>query len=196
MSNPAQQRLISHRATALAAALAAIALSTVPAKAYPIDCAILLCLAGGFPASSECMAAKAEMIRRVTPWPIEPPLQLWRCPMGSPFSGPSGSGPQILPPEVVAVRDGIEIYHIIYGQRRHDGTTEVSDRSRLGRYDGSGAFTWVQTRMREAPDWVFSASGMPRNAVLVELGSVRLWRGLLLRWRDHQGNFSEEWIRY
>lgn len=56
-----------------------------PAAAYQIDCAILLCLAGGFPASEPCARAKAEMIRRITPWPIEPPLQIWRCPMKSAF---------------------------------------------------------------------------------------------------------------
>ena len=54
-----------------------------PAGAYPIDCAILLCLAGGWPSSTECAAARAEFIRRITPWPIEPPLQIWRCPMGA-----------------------------------------------------------------------------------------------------------------
>jgi len=55
----------------------------VPARAqtYPIDCAILLCLAGGWPASVPCARARAEFIRRVTPWPVEPPLQIWRCPM-------------------------------------------------------------------------------------------------------------------
>ncbi|WP_306587830.1 hypothetical protein [Gemmobacter fulvus] len=49
--------------------------------AYPVDCAILLCLAGGWPASAECAHARAVFIRRITPWPIEPPLQIWRCPM-------------------------------------------------------------------------------------------------------------------
>lgn len=57
-----------------------------PAAAYPIDCAILLCLAGGWPGSAECTAARAEFIRRITPWPIEPPLQIWRCPMNASFS--------------------------------------------------------------------------------------------------------------
>ena len=56
--------------------------SARPAQAYPIDCAILLCLAGGFPTSAVCSAAEAEFIRRITPWPIEPPLQIWNCPMG------------------------------------------------------------------------------------------------------------------
>lgn len=61
-----------------------IGLSTAmvaPAAAYPVDCAIMLCLAGGWPASAECAHARAVFIRRITPWPIEPPLQIWNCPM-------------------------------------------------------------------------------------------------------------------
>ena len=68
----------------LAAALAALGLAVpapVSAQSYPIDCAILLCLAGGWPASVPCTRARAEFVRRITPWPVEPPLQIWRCPM-------------------------------------------------------------------------------------------------------------------
>lgn len=75
-------------------ALAALALAantfaaTGPAKAqsYQIDCAILLCLSGGWPASVPCARARAEFIRRITPWPLEPPLQIWRCPMGAGYT--------------------------------------------------------------------------------------------------------------
>ena len=66
------------------ALLLGVGLSTAtvtPAMAYPVDCAILLCLAGGWPASAECAHARAVFIRRITPWPIEPPLQIWNCPM-------------------------------------------------------------------------------------------------------------------
>ncbi|MEY1557995.1 hypothetical protein AB3Y40_20390 [Yoonia sp. R2331] len=57
----------------------------MPARAqtYPIDCAILLCLSGGWPASAPCARARDEFIRRITPWPVEPPLQIWRCPLGA-----------------------------------------------------------------------------------------------------------------
>lgn len=55
------------------------------AQTYQIDCAILLCLSGGWPASVPCASARAEFIRRITPWPIEPPLQIWRCPMGATY---------------------------------------------------------------------------------------------------------------
>jgi hypothetical protein len=70
--------------------------TTQPAQAYPVDCAILLCLAGGWPASAECTHARAVFIRRITPWPIEPPLQIWRCPMGVSYNAPGTSiAPQV-----------------------------------------------------------------------------------------------------
>ena len=67
------------------------------AQTYPIDCAILLCLSGGWPASVPCARARAEFIRRITPWPIEPPLQIWRCPMGASYHPGTDhfSGPRI-----------------------------------------------------------------------------------------------------
>ncbi|SFQ68618.1 hypothetical protein SAMN05421853_12126 [Roseivivax halotolerans] len=77
------------RTTALAAAVAASSFVAIPeqarAQSYQIDCAILLCLSGGWPASVPCTRARAEFIRRITPWPVEPPLQIWRCPMGVSF---------------------------------------------------------------------------------------------------------------
>lgn len=82
------------RETALAAALAlpGLVASSRPTMAYPIDCAILLCIAGGWPSSAPCAAAWGEFIRRITPFPIEPPLQIWRCPMGVSFDAePQGS---------------------------------------------------------------------------------------------------------
>jgi hypothetical protein len=81
------------------AAFLALALTgpTVPTQAraqtYQIDCAILLCLSGGWPASTPCARARDEFIRRITPWPVEPPLQIWRCPMGASYDGPARSRP-------------------------------------------------------------------------------------------------------
>lgn len=44
------------------------------ARAYDIDCAIMLCMAGGFPPSAVCTRAYRTMIRRITPWPSLPPF--------------------------------------------------------------------------------------------------------------------------
>ena len=79
--------------TALGVALAAILPGTASAQSYQVDCAILLCLAGGWPASAPCAHARAVFIQRITPWPIEPPLQIWRCPMGVAFDGPEPHSP-------------------------------------------------------------------------------------------------------
>ena len=59
--------------------------SKTSAQTYPIDCAILLCLSAGWPESAPCRQARAVFIRRITPWPVEPPLQIWRCPMGGSY---------------------------------------------------------------------------------------------------------------
>ena len=76
---------------ALGALTTLIGPSRAAAQTYQIDCAILLCLSGGWPASTPCARARAEFIRRITPWPVEPPLQIWRCPMGAGFSKPDTS---------------------------------------------------------------------------------------------------------
>lgn len=71
---------------ALTAATFTAAPQRAAAQSYQIDCAILLCLSGGWPASVPCTRARAEFIRRITPWPVEPPLQIWRCPMGAAYT--------------------------------------------------------------------------------------------------------------
>lgn len=62
------------RRRTVTAALALLAFGSVapaPAVAYQVDCAILLCLSGGWPASAPCAHARAVFIQRITPWPIE-----------------------------------------------------------------------------------------------------------------------------
>ena len=77
------------RTTATVAVATIASFAAMPERAaaqtYQIDCAILLCLSGGWPSSVPCARARAEFIRRITPWPVEPPLQIWRCPMGASF---------------------------------------------------------------------------------------------------------------
>ena len=69
------------RSLAVGFVTSALVSIATPAAAYPVDCAILLCLAGGWPASVECAHARAVFIARITPWPVELPLQIWNCPM-------------------------------------------------------------------------------------------------------------------
>ena len=81
------RRLLS-TAAIIAIGLTPLAAKPAAAQGYQIDCAILLCLAGGWPASVPCARARAEFIRRITPWPVEPPLQIWRCPMRAALETP------------------------------------------------------------------------------------------------------------
>ena len=60
----------------LSAFFGVLAMFSTPqkAQAYDIDCAIMLCMAGGFPPSAVCARAYRTMIRRITPWPSRPPF--------------------------------------------------------------------------------------------------------------------------
>ena len=49
-------------------------LNAKSSRAYDIDCAIMLCMAGGFPPSAVCANAYRVMIRRILPWPSRPPF--------------------------------------------------------------------------------------------------------------------------
>lgn len=217
-------RLRRTTATTLCAALWALA--PVPAaQAYPIDCAILLCMAGGFPASAECSAAKAEVIRRITPWPVEPPLQLWRCPMGiSPdvaaLAGitPPQLGPDGLTPEVRAYRDAMEIYHIRYRRFRDSqgGDILTEDSTQAGTYGRTGDFSWRRASFEQGPEWLAEAVGGKRvdlricvrdsdSGCLREqiIGSVNRGqrdltsiRGVAFRYQDHTGAYHHEFVRY
>ena len=161
------------------------------ADAYPIDCAILLCLAGGFPASAECSAAKLEVIRRITPFPIEPPLQLWNCPMraGGTVLLP-GMGPDGLAPDILRFRDGIELYHVRYRSYRTSDGMEISDTTQRGSYTAEGNFVWRPRDLSDAPAWV-------REAVRYRsTGQTLTLRGVALQTLDHQGNAQIEWVSY
>lgn len=68
-------------------------ISVKPSRAYDMDCAIMLCMAGGFPPSAVCSAAYATMIRRITPWPVLPPFGI--CTFAAvpvELGGPGGEG--------------------------------------------------------------------------------------------------------
>ncbi|MCE6958109.1 hypothetical protein LAZ40_03440 [Cereibacter sphaeroides] len=209
------------RKVALGAALGVGAFAGVPhpAGAYPIDCAILLCMAGGFPASAECAAAKREVIRRITPHPVEPPLQLWNCPMNvdpevasSIGLAPASLGSDGLTSEVRGIRDAIEIYQISF---RHytagDKDKEILiDHTVTGDYDNaSGEFAWKRASYQSGPAWLSEVSEGFRADVFetdnegrrrVKVGEVNDYRGTLravaLRFRDHEGRFYSQLVRY
>ena len=162
------------------------------AEAYPIDCAILLCLPGGFPASGECSAARAEVIRRITPWPVEPPLQIWNCPMGG-SSGVS-SIPSDLPAEVRAYRDGIEVWLVSKSSYNTSDGREVSASAMRQFYDDAGSFQNQSVSVSLVPGWVESqAIAHTGNTLAGDRGN---FRAVLMQYHDHAGAANYKWIDY
>ena len=177
-----------------AAAFVSASLASAPiADAYPIDCAILLCMAGGFPPSAECTAAQVEVIRRVTPWPIEPPLQLWNCPMSGGGSVPVPNlGSDGLTPEIRQYRDAVEVWEL---SKRVQGSSEgrdVSTTAIRNYYNSDGEF--VRQAQSNVPSWVGAEVAEHTGSTFTsEYGS---FRAILLRMQDHTGAYSTEWVRY
>lgn len=200
---PAQMR------TGLGKVLAVLVSLAAPqaAKAYPVDCAILLCLAGGWPASAECTHARAVFIRRITPWPIEPPLQIWRCPMGISMNAPMQSRPGLAQVFVAQASVGggadidisgiefdfvrsIRVWDVRYYSHRRRGRDEGCSEQiymRLGSYGEQGEFGWQYTSPERAPSWVLPS---------LQCSSSNWRRGVGVEWEDHEGNHGYEWVAY
>ena len=168
----------------------------VAAHSYSIDCAILLCLAGGFPPSAECKAAKTELIRRITPWPVEPPLQLWNCPMGGGgVSLPGGGESTSLPPEVAKYRDAIELWqlskHVTNGSGGRDLYVNMSHYG----YAPSGDFVQKTASEDDVPEWLDEEVRHHTGSTLMNHYG-RGFRSIVFRMQDYTGAYSTEWVGY
>ena len=216
-----------HRLLTASLALAAT-LGTPPpavAQSYQIDCAILLCLAGGWPASVPCARARAEFIRRITPWPVEPPLQIWRGPMGASFDRPSPLSPMERLYEI-AFREEQEIAgpsqslapDVILTQAQERADIDISDdafdfvrsirvyhiqfsqhQNRDGDCIRSDATRLGSYGLQGDYAWTRSSiAAVPEAsdlAVPAYCGSYS-WRSVFVDWRDHAGNYGSEEVRY
>lgn len=210
-------------ATAVAVAVSSLLGLAEQTQAYQVDCAILLCLAGGWPESAPCAHARSVFIRRITPWPIEPPLQIWRCPMGASLDAPASVSPlerlydiafQNEPSAnrprasatLVPVRSeeqadidvsgtafdfirSIRVFHIQFNQRRdRDGDCVTSDATRLGSYGAQGDYRWERSSVAYVPP----ASALPDTRRCSRVS----YRSVFVDWRDHEGTYGFEEVRY
>ena len=208
----------------LPALLLGLGLSTAfvsPAAAYPVDCAILLCLAGGWPASAECAHARAVFIRRITPWPIEPPLQIWNCPMRASFRKEERSierlfdiavrgepVPLVLIPETpwalkpVQDRADVDISDPAFDFVRSIRVFEITYQQRRNQhgdcnswgsvYMGSYGAQGDYSRRRSSVSAVPAASD---HAVPADCRSY--WhRSVFVEWRDDEGSYGHEEVHY
>ena len=195
--------------------------SATPAAAYPVDCAILLCLAGGWPTSAECAQARAVFIRRITPWPIEPPLQIWNCPMRASFRKPavlerlfaiSEATSVPMPPMGPTSDDGVALR--VAGQADVDISDPAFDfvrsirvfeityqqrRNREGDcsswgsvYEGSYGAQGDYTRRRSSPGAVPAASDFDVPSDCLNFRH----RSVFVEWRDYEGIYGHDEVHY
>jgi hypothetical protein len=212
----------SLRALAAVAATAVSVSLSAPAAAYPVDCAILLCLAGGWPASAECAHARAVFIARITPWPVEPPLQIWNCPMRASLNrgkapmerlfeiallgkgGPLPQSPDGSPAELYLVQDraDVDISDPAYDFVRSIHVFQIEYRRHRNR-DGD-CNTWSTIRegtYGEQGDFAWARSTPARvpsaSAFRPGTSCSDYWfRGVFVDWTDYEGTYGFEEVRY
>lgn len=211
--------------TFLPALLLGVGLSTAtvtPAAAYPVDCAILLCLAGGWPASAECVHARAVFIARITPWPIEPPLQIWNCPMRASFPTearpmdrlfdiafpvenalPLFSKPDALS-DLLSVQDAADVdisdpaFDFVRSIRVFEITYQQHRNSDgdcntwSAVYEGSYGEQGDYIRRRSSPAAIPEASDFSNPPYC---GTYR-HRSVFVEWRDFEGTYGHEEVHY
>jgi len=217
------KHIVRSAAVAAAITLSGLLGTAAPAQAYPVDCAILLCLAGGWPASAPCAHARAVFIRRITPWPIEPPLQIWRCPMGVSFNSLAARSPMERLTDIAAYTvPSISLpdssLPLLPVQADEQADVDISD----------GAFDFVrsirvyhiQFSQREnrdgdcirsdstrlgsygfQGDYNWSRSSIAQVPPASALPRPRhcasvSFRAVFVDWRDHAGNYGFEEVRY
>ncbi len=208
----------------LPALLLGLGLSTAvvsPAAAYPVDCAILLCLAGGWPASAECAHARAVFIRRITPWPIEPPLQIWNCPMRASFRGEAKPlerlfdigvriepVPFVLIPEtqlklqLVQNRADVDISDTAFDFVRSIRVFEITYQQRRNQHGDCNSWGVVYMGTYGAQgDYSrrrSSVSAVPAASVLAVPADCRDYRhrSVFVEWRDYEGSYGHEEVHY
>jgi hypothetical protein len=202
----------------LAGALTALAALTLApsAAAYPVDCAILLCIAGGFPPSEPCLRAKAVMMQRILSIPFQPPLQIWNCPIRastastgdlapitevstSPDNGKhgqpdgllqliGGTGTDISGPEFAFLRS-LRVIRLEYHQQGgKEGACTRESRVAIGRYDDEAVFTWSGGHTRDVPA---SSDFQPRSGC-----TPYAYRSIMIDWHDATGTYGFEEVRY
>lgn len=210
-------------AAAAAVTVSSLVSSAEPAPAYQVDCAILLCLSGGWPTSTPCAHARAVFVRRITPWPIEPPLQIWRCPMGASLNAPAPLSPMERlydiayrnAPQVSVPQDPLPLVRI---QDEEQADIDISGDAfdfvrsirvfhiqfSQGETRDGECFTSDSTRLGSygvQGDYRWTRSSVaqvPPASELPHTGRCNRvsYRSVFVDWRDHEGNYGFEEVSY
>jgi len=83
----------------------------------------------------------------------------------------------------------IRVFHIQFSQRRNrDGDCITSDSTRLGSYGVQGDYHWTRSSVAQVPP----ASDLPNTGHCNWVS----YRSVFVDWRDHEGNYGFEEVRY
>ena len=154
------------------------------AQENPIDCEILICMAAGFPVASGCGPAYSEVLDRVTPFPIEPPLQIWNCPFDIPKE--YGNYQVDLSSPEYSFATTFRVYHMDINNRRKDGKCQRSSTVEVGTYDNTGAFSWEDSSRFDVPE----AAGLSTTGCTLNV------RAIFVDWQDEAGGYDSQMIHY
>jgi hypothetical protein len=161
-------------------------------------------------------------IRRITPWPIEPPLQIWNCPMRASFRGEPRPIERLfdiafrgdVPPKALSLPQGSADLIVVDAQADVDISDAAFDFVRSIRvfeityqqrrssdgdcnswgtvYMGSYGEQGDYTRRRSNISAVPAASDF---SVPANCGSY--WhRSVFVEWRDYEGTYGHEEVHY
>ena len=172
-----------------------------PARAYDIDCAIMLCMAGGFPPSAVCARAYSTMIRRIMPWPSRPPFGI--CTFAAvpvALGGPGGEG---------SVDTSLPDYewlnrtHVIWFEgRSYKSDDEPRDwswsvRSCDRENNACHYIHRVRGSRRPWPEAFTSQSGQVIAFPAVSIYVSHLARAIMVEYGDYDGHLGHsEWFTY
>ena len=217
------KHIFRRAAVAAVLSVSSIVGGAAPVQAYQVDCAILLCLSGGWPASAPCAHARAVFIQRITPWPIEPPLQIWRCPMGASFARPAPvtsadrlydiafrPGPSMSPPvgssPIIPMQSNqqadINISGAAFDFVRSIRVYHIQYSQRENQDDRCRRQDATRLgRYGLQGDFSWSESRVadvpPAAALDIPSGcSSYRYRAVFVDWRDHAGHYGFELVRY
>ncbi len=170
-----------------------------PAKAYDMDCAIMLCMAGGFPPSAVCAAAYAEMIRRITPWPSRPPFGI--CTFAAvpvELGGPGGEGElDISIPEYAWLRRTRVLWFYGRSYEPRDEPRQWDWHIRSCDHENSNCRYLIRVHGSRTP---WPASFVSENDQTLDYpggGLVFFRRAVMVEYGDYEGTMGHsEWFRY
>tara|TARA_R110000796_G_scaffold40951_4_gene101189 strand:- start:22611 stop:23168 length:558 start_codon:yes stop_codon:yes gene_type:complete len=164
------------------------------AHAYDMDCAIMLCMAGGFPPSAVCAAAFRTMIRRITPWPSRPPFGI--CTYAAipvELGGPGGEADlDISTSEYAWLRRTRVIWW--YGNRSEDRDGDTRYSWSIKSCDGENRnCRYIERKYGSHSRWPASfISG--NDQLLTTFGEGR---AIMMEYSDFEGTMDHsEWFRY